>query len=151
DGQVTHYLIDTVQAYPQVLLEYSPGGVIIASYVYGNGLISQNRGGAQSIFLVDGLGSTRALTSSSGTLTDTYAYDAFGRTLGQSGSTLNPYLFAGQQRDFATGLDYLRARYLDPNSGRFVSHDAFPATLNNPMTLNRYIYAAADPVLNVDP
>ena len=44
DGDETRYLIDTVQPYAQVLEEYTPGGVIKVSYVYGNDLISQNRG-----------------------------------------------------------------------------------------------------------
>ena len=112
DGAETRYLIDTVQPYAQVLEEYTPGGVIQVSYVYGNDLISQDRGGAKSYYHVDGLGSTRALTNASGVVTDRYVYDAFGRTIGQVGSTVNVYLFAGEQRDANVGLDYLRARYL---------------------------------------
>src|SRR4030095_3276262 len=99
DGGATIYLLDTVQPYTQVLEEYTQGGVILASYVHGNDLISQGRGGVRSYYHVDGLGSTRALTDASGVVTDRYAYDAFGRTIGQVGSTGNVYLFAGEQRD----------------------------------------------------
>ena len=150
-GQETRYLIDTVQPYAQVLLEYRPSGLIVASYVYGNGLISQSRGGVLSSYQKDGLGSTRALTNASGVVTDRYVYDAFGRTIGQSGTTVNSYLFAGQQRDAATGLDYLRARYLSTGIGRFYGMDPFRGSYANPVTLHRFLYAAANPSNYVDP
>src|SRR5262249_38772367 len=57
-GQETRFLIDTVQPYPQVLLEYRPSGLVTASYTYGNSMISQARDGARSFYQVDGLGST---------------------------------------------------------------------------------------------
>src|SRR5262249_9010675 len=59
DGSETRYLLDTVQPFAQVLEEYRPGGVTLASYVHGNDLISQDRGGVRSYYHVDGLGSTR--------------------------------------------------------------------------------------------
>src|SRR5262249_6842972 len=145
------YLIDTVQPFAQVLEEYTPGGVIQVSYVYGNDLISQDRGGAKSFYHVDGLGSTRALTNASGVVTDRYVYDAFGRSIGQLGSTGNVYLFAGEKRDFNLGLDYLRARYLNVGTGRFMSRDAFPGSLDIPITIHRYLYANGNPALFNDP
>src|SRR5262249_17628393 len=117
DGAETRYLIDTVRPYAQVLLEYRPSGLVVASYMYGNDLISQDRGGARSYYHVDGLGSTRALTDVAGMVTDRYVYEAFGRTIGQMGTTVNEYLFAGEQRDARVGLDYLRARYLSVGAG----------------------------------
>ena len=150
-GQETRYLVDTVQTYPQVVLEYRPGGLIVASYVYGQSLISQDRGGVRSYYLVDALGSTRELTDSAGTVTDSYIYDAFGRMLHQSGNTTNAYLFAGERQDSTSGLDYLRARFLDPMTGRFLSADSFLGNTLSPLTLNRYIYTAQDPVNRTDP
>jgi RHS repeat-associated protein len=104
-----------------------------------------------SYYQKDGLGSTRALTNAVGGVTDRYTYDAFGRMIQQSGSTVNSYLFAGQQRDAATGLDYLRARYLNTASGRFISSDPFDGHLSLPITLNKFVYAGQNPVLNRDP
>src|SRR5207249_2123689 len=37
NGQETRFLIDAVQSYAQVVLEYRPSGLITASYVYGHG------------------------------------------------------------------------------------------------------------------
>jgi RHS repeat-associated protein len=151
DADVTRYLIDTVQPYAQVLEEYTPGGVIQVSYVYGNDLISQNRGGSKSFYHVDGLGSTRALTNASGVVTDRYVYDAFGRMIRQTGSTVNVYLFAGEQRDANVGLDYLRARYLDTSTGRFYARDRSPTVNLAPLNLHSYAYALEDPVNETDP
>jgi large repetitive protein len=151
DGAETRYLLDTVRPYPQVLLEYRPSGPVLASYVYGNGLIEQKRGGVLSYYHVDGLGSTRALSSSSGAVTDRYVYDASGRMLGQTGNTINTYLFAGQQRDSRLGLDYLRARYFQPSTGRFLGRDPLSGILALPITQHPYLYAGANPVNLTDP
>ena len=135
DGEETRFLGDADRPYAQVLEEYTPGGIVKASYVHGLDLISQYRRDegsglyVPSYYHVDGLGSTRALSNSSGIVTDHYIYDAFGRTIGQEGSTGNMYLFAGEQRDSAVGLDYLRARWMDYGSGRFVSRDSFAGSL----------------------
>jgi RHS repeat-associated protein len=151
DTDVTRYLIDTVQPYAQVLEEYTPGGVIQVSYVYGNGLISQNRNGSKSFYHVDGLGSTRALTNASGAVTDRYVYDAFGRMIEQTGSTVNVYLFAGEQRDANVELDYLRARYLDFHAGRFYGTDKARAVASSPIGHHAFLYSQANPVNRIDP
>jgi RHS repeat-associated protein len=151
DGQETRFLIDTVQPYAQVLMEYRPSGLITVSYVYGRDLISQNRGGVKSFYHVDGLGSTRALTDGSGAVTDRYVYDAFGRMIGRVGSTENLYLFAGEQREAITDLYYLRTRYGNVGTGRFVSRDTFAGALLQPETLHRYLYANANPINLIDP
>ena len=150
-GEETRFLIDTLQPFAQVLLEYRPSGLIAASYVYGNRLISQSRGGVKSFYHSDGLGSTRALTDAAGLVLSRYFYDAFGRLLQQSGSTANSYLFAGQQRDAALGLDYLRARYYDPSLGRFTAADPLRGTFPDPNRLHVYAYGKNDPVNQIDP
>jgi RHS repeat-associated protein len=135
-----------------VLEEYTPGGVIKVSYVYGNDLISQDRGGAKSFYHVDGLGSTRALTNASGVVTDRYVYDAFGRTIGQPiGNTPNSYLFAGEQRDANVGLDYLRARYLSVGTGRLYGRDPLLQTSAGVLLKSAYLYAGGNPVNMFDP
>ncbi len=150
-GDETRFLVDSVHPYAQVMLEYRPGGLVVASYEHSNMLISQTRAGVKSFYLVDGLGSTRALTDISGVVTDRYLYDAFGRTISQNGSTVNSYLFAGQQRDSALSMDYLRARYLNTETGRFSSADSFAGLLGDPRTLHKYNYVAQNPVNLIDP
>src|SRR5262249_41098214 len=84
-------------------------------------------------------------------VTDRYVYDAFGRTIQQMGSTVNSYLFAGEQRDGNIGLDYLRARYLHVGTGRFFGRDSFPGSLYSPQTHHRYLYVTGNPTNSVDP
>ncbi len=49
------------------------------------------------------------------------------------------------------GLYFLRARYYDPQAGRFLSHDPLLGNNENPVSLHRYLYTSADPVNRVDP
>uniref|UniRef100_UPI0039C743A2 RHS repeat-associated core domain-containing protein n=1 Tax=Nodularia chucula TaxID=3093667 RepID=UPI0039C743A2 len=75
----------------------------------------------------------------------------FGGLLDQTGTFGNSFGFAGEQRDAATGLDYLRARYYDSSLGRFISKDEFPGYLNDPYSQHDYQYAHANPVRYTDP
>jgi RHS repeat-associated protein len=151
DGVETRFLVDGLQTHPQVLAEYDVVGNIKTSYTYGKELISQQQEGVQHYYLTDGLGSTKTLANESGQVTDRYLYDAFGNTLLHSGNSANTYQFAGEQRSIETGLDYLRARYYNPSTGRFISADAYEGSLTDPMSLHDYIYAHANPVMNTDP
>jgi RHS repeat-associated protein len=49
--------------------------------------------------------------------------DAFGTLVHSTGSTPNLYLYADEQWDADLAQYYLRARYMDPNTGRFFSRD----------------------------
>jgi RHS repeat-associated protein len=151
DGVETRYLIDELQPYSQVVEEYDAAGNVKGSYVYGLDLLGRVSGMQREFYHSDGLGSARLLTNGTGAVTDTYSYDAYGNLIAGNGGANNPYLFAGEQRDGETGLDYLRARYYDPTLGRFVSADAYEGTLDDPMSLHDYQYAHANPVVNTDP
>jgi RHS repeat-associated protein len=83
--------------------------------------------------------------------TDTYDYDAFGNLIHSTGSTPNNYLFAGEQFDPDLNLYYNRARYLNVNTGRFWSRDAFEGNSLDPLSLHKYLYAEGNPVDQVDP
>ncbi len=104
-----------------------------------------------SFFHYDGLGSTRSLSDSSGNLTDTYNYEAFGELLNLTGTTDNNYLFAGEQLDANLEQYYLRARYYDQGIGRFTQQDTWMGNSSDPVTLHKYLYAGADGVNHIDP
>ncbi|MEH2294032.1 RHS repeat-associated core domain-containing protein [Nostoc sp.] len=150
DGQETRYLIDANRPYAEVLSEYTPDGTVQASYVYGRNLISQNRGGVSEFYEKDGLGSTSALTDASGHVTDTYTYDAYGNLLGSTGTTINNYLYTGEQYESNLGEYYLRARYYDPSVGRFSARDPFEGIMTEPLSLTKYPYAHGNPVNGTD-
>ena len=67
-----------------------------------------------------------------------------------TGSTPNNYLYRGEQYDSDLGLYYLRARYYNPITGRFMSRDPENGKPFNPKTLHKYLYANGDPVNRLD-
>lgn len=151
-AQVTNYLWDELSPYGDVVLETDGSGSALASYVLGGTeLLEQTRSGATSYYLHDGQGSTRALTTGSGVVTDTYAYTAFGELYAQSGTTINAYLYTGQQFDSLTGLYSLRARYYDLEMGFFLSRDIELLNVSAPNEFNRYRYASSNPINAIDP
>lgn len=147
----TKYLVDTNRSLAQVLSEYSTAGDVAASYVYADDLISMNRSGVVSYYHFDGLGSTRLLTDVHGAVTDTYQYDAFGNQIARTGTTVNEFLFTGQQYDANVGFYYLRARYYQPETGRFGTHDPIEGDIYAPASLHKYVYSVNDPVNRIDP
>jgi RHS repeat-associated protein len=57
--------------------------------------------------------------------------------------------YINERFDPETGLQYLHARYYDPNLGRFLSPDTWDPTLPG-VDVNRYAYAGNDPVNGMD-
>jgi RHS repeat-associated protein len=155
-GVTTTYLVDTNNptGYAQAVEELR-GGSVVRQHTYGHDLISQRQlvGGqwALSYYGYDGHGSVRMLTDSAGTVTDTYAYDAFGALISRRGSTSNEYLFAGERFDPETGMYHLSARYMNPSTGRFWSTDSYEGNLSDPASLHKYTYTHGDPVGYLDP
>ena len=119
-------------------------------YTRGFELISRREGTTASYYVYDGGLSVRALTNEAGTVTDTLVFDAFGNETGRTGSTNNTYGFQGEEQD-ATGLYYLRARYLDPATGTFTTIDTYGGSLSDPMSLHKYLFANSNPVMYCDP
>jgi len=152
NGQETRFLIDkTQQPYAQVIEEYLANGSLLKSYSNGWDLLSQDDGASRSYYQVDGLGSTRLLTDASGNVSLVYDYQAFGELLNQSGSGSNTYLFTGEQFDQSLDLTYLRARYYDMGTGRFVSVDPFEGFLDSPIGHHDYKYSFDNPAVGIDP
>ena len=151
EGGYTKYLLDINGELTYVLAEMNFDNTEKCYYTRGDELISQERDGKKSYYVYDGHGSVRALADESGKVTDTYVYDAFGNLISSSGSTKNDFLFAGEQFNPVTGLYYLRARYMNPIVGTFISMDSYEGSIDDPVSLHKYLYANANPVSNSDP
>jgi RHS repeat-associated protein len=151
NGVTTRYLVDEMNptGYAQVMDELT-GGAVTRTYTYGLERISQQQWTGStwtpSFYGYDGMGSVRQLTNSVGAVTDTYEYDAYGNSFTKSGATPNNYLYRGEQYDANLGMYYLRDRYYNPASGRFLSVDPLAGAGQR-----RYQYADADPVNGQDP
>jgi RHS repeat-associated protein len=151
DGQIVHYTVDRNLPYAEVVEERDESGNLIVGYVHGDDLIKQLRGGQATYYHADGQGSIRMLSNAAGDISDTWHYDAFGNELGRTGTTVNDYRFVGEPVDANTGFYYLRARWMNPEVGRFASLDTFPGFARDPASLHKYLYANGDPVNRLDP
>lgn len=149
DGERTDFLINPMATHAQVLQSSGADGA--TAYTHGLDLISQNSADGTSFFHTDALGSTRALSNTAGAAVNHLTYAPFGRLLRQTGTVPTAFGFTGEQYDAETGNYYLRARYYSPNTGRFTQYDTFGGYPSDPMTLNHYLYANANPVKYVDP
>ncbi len=139
---------------PPVVVQEKSGSTVTNSYVYGADLLSETDNNNVTTYLLqDGLGSTTGLTNSSGSVTDTYTYDAFGATKTHTGTSPNVWKFTGEQNDVTVNQSpyYLRARYYDPVIGRFLTRDPWPANSVNVQSLDRYPYVYNDPAALIDP
>jgi RHS repeat-associated protein len=97
-------------------------------------------------FVLDHLGSTRALLNSDGSIAGTYTYSTFGAVTSHTGSATTPLTFAGQYADTESNLGYANARYYDPSSQSFLTVDPLLDA-----TLDPYGYAQDNPVNLADP
>jgi RHS repeat-associated protein len=118
--------------------------------LYGNGRISQETPSQREYYLGDALGSVRQLFDRTGELRLGESYEPYGEVLSGTGDVASSYSFAGEWLD-STGLIFLRARNYNPHVGRFVSRDAWGGDFDSPISLNRWVYANASPVIYSDP
>lgn len=146
----TRYVVDPSGTLSRVLAETDSTGNVTSYYVYGLGLLSKIIPAGQAYFYhYDGLGSAIAVADASGNLVNRYSYDAFGKLIGRTEAMLNPFQYVGRYGIVSegSGLLFMRARYYDPEIGRFLSMD--------PMGIfggiNQYSYSRANPIAFFDP
>ena len=90
------------------------------------------------------------LTDSTGAITKSYKYDAFGVEQNIDDADTNAFRYCGEYFDAETGTIYLRARYYDPSMGRFISRDSYAGKIKEPLSLNLYTYCENNPILYMD-
>jgi len=130
--------------------ETNSSGAVVARYAQTQNIdepLAMLRSSTTSYYNADGLGSVTSLANSSGTLTQTYTFDSFGKQTASSGSLTNPFQYTGREFDSESSLYFYRARYYDPNTGRFVSEDPLQFGAGE----NFYLYALENAVNLNDP
>jgi len=146
-----YYISDTTGSLSYTLAETDKNGNVIATYNRADALISQVRDETTSYYLFDGHGDVRALINEEGRISDKYRYNAYGELVERSGETENHYLYTGEYYDGTSNLYYLRARYMNPSTGTFISMDTYEGSIYDPDTLHKYLYANGNPVKYSDP
>ena len=151
EADIIYYVNDTSGSLTMVAAETDKYGNETAYYTRGAELLSMEREKEVWCYLYDGHGSTRFLTNKDGRITDTYSYDAYGNLFEKEGDTENEFLYTGEQYNANTELYYLRARYMNPGTGTLISMDSYQGSIHDPVTLHKYLYANANPVMYTDP
>ena len=146
-----YFVSDTSGSFSQTLAETDGKGKLKAEYTRADSLTAQARDGKISYYLHDGHGDVRALLSEAGKITDQYRYSAYGELTEKTGNTENHYLYTGEYYDGTSSLYYLRARYMNPSTGNFLTMDTYEGSICDPDTLHKYLYANGNPVTYSDP
>ena len=158
-GSVTNYY-----AYDgaQVVADLDANGQVVRSYIHAPGIdrllaiVVHGATDTKYACLTDHLGTVHALADAAGNIVESYEYDAWGNVLAVRDGAGNPlsesaignrYLFQGREYSWATGLYNFRARWYDPETGRWMSSD--PIGISG--GLNQYVFCANNPVNMVDP
>jgi RHS repeat-associated protein len=147
-GSIVRYAYDG----NSVLVETNNSGSTLAKFDYGpDRLLSMNHiSEGRAYYLFDALGSVANLTNSAGGIQARYQYDAYGNYRSQAGSSFNRFAFTGHEKDNETNLYYFKARFYDPETGRFLNQDAYLGDINTPPSLHRYLYAYGNPTVYID-
>jgi len=147
------------------LLCYNPAGLdaILSTYITSSGVtqkLAQYEG--TFYYMKDSQGTVTSLLDPSGGVVQKYNYRSYGKLINiKNGSgqdiSQNPVLrssftYIGREYEDETGLFYMRARYYDPSTGRFMQKDPIPGDIRVPQTvINQFIYAGNNPVMFTDP
>ncbi|MDX1746070.1 MAG: RHS repeat-associated core domain-containing protein, partial [Halobacteriales archaeon] len=147
DGVVRRYLHDG----DDVFVEYDGSWNVVAEYTTWPGTdrlhSRRDSSGAVSYYAPDPQGTVLGLFAGGITIQTRYWYDPWGMPEGTAVENVeNPFRYLGRPWDEVAGLLYLRARYYDPEIGRFISED--PIGLQG--GINPYVYASNDPINRTD-
>ena len=151
DGVRTEYIYEGDRLLRQIT------GSEVMTFIYGSeGIIGFKLGTSKYLYRKNVLGDVEEIYDESGTLVGKYSYTAFGECEIETDvngiATKNPIRYRGYYFDEETGFYYLKTRYYDPETGRFITIDDVsylaPDIING---LNLYAYCGNNPVMKVDP
>ncbi len=148
-AQTEHYLHSANQAWADL----DSAGNVSARYLHGSivdEMLARYRP-ADGIawYLGDQLSTVRDVAGTTGQLLDHTDYTTFGGLASEpKGAVGDRFKFAGRELDEELDLYYYRARYYDPNLGRFISEDSYGFDAGDP---NLYRYVVNSPTNSSDP
>jgi len=129
NGVTTKYAWDR----GNIAYERDPGTLSTTYYHYGIGLVASRIINDATFYQTNDHGDVTAWGDVA------YSYDAFGNEKTESTGE-NNFRYSGEYYDEETGFIYLRNRYYDPSTGRFINEDPIRDGYN------WYVYCHNDPV-----
>jgi RHS repeat-associated protein len=123
-----------------------------ATYLRRNQLIARFAAdGTKSYYQFNGHGDVTELRDAAGNVQTSYSYDIWGNPIQETQTVDNPFRYSGEYWDKTTALLNLRARWYDPDMGRFLNEDTGQGDLKNPQSENLYTYVENNPLTHSDP
>jgi len=153
NGEVTRHIWDGLN----IVADVEADGTVIDTYIRGGGLI---RSWVHGYYVFNARGDVVQITNAIGWVIRDYEYDAFGIQLGNGSNEpdTNPWRFTGEYFDIETGMIYLRHRFYNPLTGRFITEDPYWNVGNMRenanairQAINLYAYTLNNPIMWVDP
>jgi len=146
----TSYIVNSQPVLSQVLVKEEHG--VKTFYVYGLGLIGEEKEGEYRSYHFDYRGSTVALSDKTGKVVQRFQYGPYGELL-KGEASVTPFLFNGKfgVMSDGNGLYYMRARSYSAEMKRFVNMDVLLGSVGEGQTLNRFAFVTGQPVSLVDP
>ncbi len=145
-GAIRRYVYDR----DQVIAEFDRAGSMVRRYVMRDGvdmLVGLISDGDHYAVGTDPLGTVIGFLDTAGDPAGAYQYQSFGSIVNTDGAVENERTFAGREYEPLSGLYYVRSRFYDPETGRFLQRDPLPHLA----ATSAYTYAANNPVSHRDP
>ena len=126
------------------------------SYDAAGNAAAVDHNGTYYYYLRNGQGDIVKIIDGSGSAVVEYTYDSWGKPLSCTGTlattlgALNPFRYRGYVYDEETGFYYLKSRYYDPETCRFVSADVLLSTGQGLLGHNCYAYCLNNPLMLTD-
>jgi len=148
NGETRFHIYDSQN---NLLAEANQAKEIIRYYIHGDGLNQLIQGNQSYTYHHSSLGHTLAITDQVQEVQNQYAYDPFGRILGQTEASglEQSFKYVGKYgiQHESGSIYYMRARYYDAELGRFLKED--PIGFEG--GLNVSLYVESNPIARVDP
>ncbi len=141
----TELLLDLTTPYHNLIQTREEG--VTKNFYWDSNLAAMEdpREGKSRSYLLDELGSPLRVEKGAGTY-ESYGYDAFGEDAYGNQGVYQPFGYTGEYKDLCSGTYYLRDRYYQPTTGRFLAEDTYWNT-----SKNLYAYCVNNSIMHTDP
>ncbi len=150
DDGCSRFLWDrSAEPYPMLREEVDESGSLVARYYHDGRYLTHSvaADGTVRKYALDHVGSP-VRTIEGGAVASSVTYDAFGVVLEGTPGRIG---WGNALLDEDTGLLFMRSRWYSPAMRRFIHADSAIPDATRPASLNRYVFAANDPVNRTDP